>query len=686
MAFDDGVKTVSGSIAHTDDAATKVPFVSVKCGIEPTMTGKSAVECTQTGKNLLPNTAQTATENGVTYTVNSDGSVSLSGTCSADTNFYIYSGFTFPKLGQYFFSGCPSGGSTSTYRVFLTNYGADIGNGYLLNVSNLSTTPSIRINIKSGVVTDGLVFKPQIEAGSTATTYEPYTAPTVSTVNLGRTIYGGTADIVNGEGQETWEKKVYTGANNEYWVLSKSGDVYRYYVINDNAKQPTGRGVVYSSIGQYSASGNEVGTCFTYYSSGINRVLIYYIPPQTIQTVEDFRVWLQSNNFDVVYEKATPTDFTFTPITPTPETVGKVNNVYCDTGDTELTYHDNAHGFSEVTVNKTGKNLFGGWTKGYGVNSTTGEIFSRQDSAISDYISVVPNTNYYISGFSNEISSMVAYYDRNKTYISRTSGSQRLSLAVTTPTNCRYMILYQYRAGDQTASIDVIDNMQTQLEFGSEQTEYEPYVVPVSKTAYLHKVIYGGQADVVRGTCEPKNILLPSNTNSASTVVNGVARSYSLGSQTWTLEGTNEKTDANWLIYNGANFVVSKALVVGDTYTYSHTLSDNCYSQFTYKDTNGTTRAIGYLVGNTNKNASVTFTIPSNFVELLRFQIGVVKTATSVSEEAVFQLEKASSKTEYAPYFDPFTFPPISMSTDEGENTLFANEGDSAITYRKAVD
>ena len=191
-------KTASGAIVTFADGADGVPLKKCEITLPASLDGYSEIDVVSAGKNLLPNTAQTATENGVTFTVNSDGSVSLSGTCNADTNFYIYSGFTFQKLGQYFFSGCPSGGSTSTYRVFLTNYGADVGSGYLLNVSNLSTTTSIRINIKSGVVTDGLIFKPMIEYGTTATTYETYTAPTTHTATLGRTIYGGTADIVNG--------------------------------------------------------------------------------------------------------------------------------------------------------------------------------------------------------------------------------------------------------------------------------------------------------------------------------------------------------------------------------------------------------------------------------------------------------------------------------------------------------
>ena len=177
-------KTVSGTIAHFDDGADAVPLKGLVANLPASLTAYEEVKITHAGKNLLPNTAQTTTENGVTFTVNSDGSVSLSGTCSADTNFYIYSGFIFPKLGQYFFSGCPSGGSTSTYRVFLTNFGADVGNGYLLNVSNLSTTTSVRINIKAGTVTDGLVFKPQIEVGSTASTFEAYQAPTEYEVEI----------------------------------------------------------------------------------------------------------------------------------------------------------------------------------------------------------------------------------------------------------------------------------------------------------------------------------------------------------------------------------------------------------------------------------------------------------------------------------------------------------------------
>lgn len=61
-------------------------------------------------------------------------------------------------------------------------------------------------------------------------------------------------------------------------------------------------------------------------------------------------------------------------------------------------------------------------------------------------------------------------------------------------------------------------------------------------------------------------------------------------------------------------------------------------------------------------------------------ELGTVETLSDI------MVEKASSASEYAPHFEPFTFPPINMETDDGENTLFANEGGSVITYRKDTE
>lgn len=48
-------------------------------------------------KNLLPNKASTQTINGVTFTVNSDGNITVNGTATADVSYYVNTSFTLKK-------------------------------------------------------------------------------------------------------------------------------------------------------------------------------------------------------------------------------------------------------------------------------------------------------------------------------------------------------------------------------------------------------------------------------------------------------------------------------------------------------------------------------------------------------------------------------------------------------------
>ena len=57
----------------------------------------------------------------------------------------------------------------------------------------------------------------QLELGSTATSYAPYTG-TTATLDLPSTVFGGEVDVATGQGQETWETTVLSGAEN--WVMS----------------------------------------------------------------------------------------------------------------------------------------------------------------------------------------------------------------------------------------------------------------------------------------------------------------------------------------------------------------------------------------------------------------------------------------------------------------------------------
>lgn len=141
-------------------------------------------------KNLIPYpyTDTTKTLNGITFTVNSDGSVTVSGTATAQAYFKLQQSFSLKK-GQYFFSGCPTGGAGGTYSLYLstadyTFYKADVGNGIYINAES-DKTVSMVINIAKDTTVENLVFKPQLELGSTATAYTPYISD-LSSVNVTR--------------------------------------------------------------------------------------------------------------------------------------------------------------------------------------------------------------------------------------------------------------------------------------------------------------------------------------------------------------------------------------------------------------------------------------------------------------------------------------------------------------------
>ena len=119
------------------------------------------------------------TYNDVTFTVNSDGTISTSGTASGAVTFDIYTFSTWEKYPLKFLSGCPSGGSLSNgycvrairSAVFSKN---DEGNGVLLDQDNTGST-TFRINVQSGTNMANLTFKPMIRlATDTDPTYQPY--------------------------------------------------------------------------------------------------------------------------------------------------------------------------------------------------------------------------------------------------------------------------------------------------------------------------------------------------------------------------------------------------------------------------------------------------------------------------------------------------------------------------------
>lgn len=278
----------------------------------PSLTGISQIVCTQTKKNLIDNSAA-AWENG---TINASGN-NASGTGTRTIGYYELKGGSTITL-----SGIVAPSTTSDFRIFYY----DKNKGFLSyrNYSASYIVPDdVRyIRIRNTSVAD--ISALQIEYGSTATAYEAYTAPTVTTVSLGRTIYGGQADVVNGTGKSTHGKITVYASDN--WQTGYYGAGYRYYIsgLSDMKK------------GQDCLDDMGItGVRFNIDNS--QRINAYCGTATGYDTVEKFKEAL-GNGVNLCYELATPEDFTFTPIIPTPKTALGTNNFWANEGDSAITY------------------------------------------------------------------------------------------------------------------------------------------------------------------------------------------------------------------------------------------------------------------------------------------------------------------------------------------------------------
>ena len=140
-------------------------------------------------KNLLLNTAASQTIDGVTFTVNSDRSVTCNGTAN---NVVLYEIYSFPRFsGECILSGCPMTGSQNTYRLQYTNLRnlsyKDYGTGVNIYQFDEIQYPTSKINIRieKGYTCNNLTFYPMIrKADIEDDTYEPYITNTELDVTL----------------------------------------------------------------------------------------------------------------------------------------------------------------------------------------------------------------------------------------------------------------------------------------------------------------------------------------------------------------------------------------------------------------------------------------------------------------------------------------------------------------------
>ena len=200
--------------------------------------GRDSVKVERCGENILnPKAYNSTTTNGITFTVNDDKSVHITGTSTGRAVFKLYSynyKMSLPD-GKYTFStiaNIPSGVGVLIGCYYKSELPAvykknliTLGSGKSSSTVSLSGVEWLDgyIDVSSGNTVD-ITLYPMLVPGSTPpTTYTPYTGQT-NTLTLPETMYGGEVDAVSGEGQETWKAITLDGKINKF--SQTQGSIY----------------------------------------------------------------------------------------------------------------------------------------------------------------------------------------------------------------------------------------------------------------------------------------------------------------------------------------------------------------------------------------------------------------------------------------------------------------------------
>lgn len=187
-----------GYAVRINDGAVGSKLKSLVCNLPYNANGYGSLRVYHVkGKNLLAPINPTQTINGVTFTVNADGTITTSGTSSAVATFYVQNRFSFKANVVYALNGCPSGGSATSYGMSIGGInGIDYGNGGTFTPKT-DITSDARIRIASGINTDGLTFKPMVRyAYQTSEKYNE----NILAIKTGITILNGLTFVRNPDG------------------------------------------------------------------------------------------------------------------------------------------------------------------------------------------------------------------------------------------------------------------------------------------------------------------------------------------------------------------------------------------------------------------------------------------------------------------------------------------------------
>ena len=362
----DGVEVTSEAVTggevesgETFETLAEADVTELTVGIEPVqdLNGYDAPWVGGAGKNLCPNVGW------VQGQINSNGGIN-SYSYSVSSDFILLHAGEYTVSRHYDYLGNVGDGQLAYHTYDLNkNHLSDSGwrpNNYSFSISEDSyiriTTRFAQngVDITPAIVDDG--FWCQIELGSTATAWQPYsnicpitghdevtvnfgaeqgTADETYTTSLGQTVYGGTLDMVSGvltadkamvtlNGSETWNE--WRGAAYYTNVGSLVGGAgYPVEMMSNSFRWIGRRNEPPSSVklGDFLSNAVSVGGNWN------GNVSFFY--DNLVGGVDNFKAWVASNPIQIVYTLNTPLTYTLT--AQQIKTLVGTNNVWASSGD-----------------------------------------------------------------------------------------------------------------------------------------------------------------------------------------------------------------------------------------------------------------------------------------------------------------------------------------------------------------
>lgn len=202
--------TIDDSLTSADKTWSSQKINTVKQSVD---TLQSSISTSQ-GRNLIPYPLTNRTTNGITYTVQSDGSVLANGTASAENNAYYNFAYKTLKLGDTSYTlsceGLPKSVYVYVYDETISKAVANVSNTPVTKtfVGDSTHTYSLSINVGKGTPVSDLAIKPILEMGTIAHAYEPISE---SNVNL----KGAIDKISTSQGRNLISYPYYNGTSYE---------------------------------------------------------------------------------------------------------------------------------------------------------------------------------------------------------------------------------------------------------------------------------------------------------------------------------------------------------------------------------------------------------------------------------------------------------------------------------------